>query len=56
MKEEYIIYWMLLLILGITIYFSLKLYYDSKSRTKSYNPVIDPYWAHGGRHYSGLLY
>jgi hypothetical protein len=53
-KSAYILLIILLVIFGITIYLATSI--PTKSHLKPYNPVIDPYWAHGGRHYSGLLY
>ena len=53
-KSAYILLIVLLVIFGITIYLAISI--PTHSQSKSYNPVIDPYWAHGGRHYSRLLY
>jgi hypothetical protein len=53
-KSAYILLIVLLVVFGITIYLATNI--PTNSQSKPYNPVIDPYWAHGGRHYSGLLY
>lgn len=53
-KSIYLLLIVLLIIFGITIYLAMTI--PTKSQPKPYNPVIDPYWAHGGKHYSGLLY
>ena len=50
----YILLLTFIVIVGIIIYYYMNI--PSKSRPKPYNPVIDPYWAHGGRKNSGLLY
>jgi hypothetical protein len=50
----YILFLTFIVIIGIIIYYYINI--PSKTPSKHYNPVIDPYWAHGGKHYSGLLY